>query len=99
MALDFLCANGIECGKKIRIPVDATHYSRRAKTHSPKTGRNPRVLFYKVNPENSSDKIFKIPEGAVSVSFDMEVYKYHIEYGRPKFYDRNDKLLNIGDNK
>jgi len=96
MALEFICSNVIESGKRISIPGDASHYTRKSKTISPRTGRNPRINFFNVNP-NPSDKMKEIPVGVSHISFDIEEYVHHVEYGNPAFYDDKGNVLNMED--
>jgi len=83
MALEFICANGIEKGKKINIPSEARVY--RIKSNW--------VKFFKVNPSIPDGENI-IPELAKEMSF--ENYRKHpsyIDYGKPYFYDIKGNVL------
>ena len=94
MTLEFLCAQAIQPGKKIKIPEGATHYIRKSKTHSPKKGREPRINFFNINGNGNSNKRMKeIPTGANYVSFNMQINMYNIGYGNPDFYNKEGNVL------
>ena len=81
----------------IEIPVGANYYIRKSKTMSRNKGRNPRINFFKVNP-NPTKRMKRIPENSKYISFAIEVSAFDIEYGKPKFYDSKGNDLKIGDN-
>ena len=97
MALEFLCSDTIELGKKIKIPEGANFYIRKSKTISPNKEGNPRVNFFNVN-SNPTNRMKLIPENAGYISFDIQGNRFTIEYGEPKFYKADGKILKISDN-
>jgi hypothetical protein len=97
MALEFICARSVGNGKKIKIPQGASYYIRKAKTVSPRKGREPRIHFFNANP-SPTKRMKPIPPGAAYVSFNMEWNEHTIEYGQPIFYDPQGNDLNIGEN-
>jgi len=96
MALEFICSNVIENNKKIRIPEGTTHYIKKSKTRSSKTGRNPRINFFKVNPV-PTERMEEIPSGVSYIGFDIEINVFNISYGNPCFYDAKGNVLNMED--
>ncbi len=84
MALEFICAESVEHGKKIVIPMGADCYRL----------RSGRIKFF----EHCSNGEKKIPRNSRYISFDIERNVYNIAYGRPSFYDVQGNDLNMGDN-
>lgn len=92
MALEFICARSVESGKKIEIPRGASYYIRKAKTVSPRKGREPRIHFFNANP-SPTRRMKLIPAGAAYVSFNIEWNEYTIEYSEPCFYNTEGNVL------
>ena len=74
MALEFICSEIIESGKRIKIPKGANCYRLKSE----------RIKFFRANPKK---RFMEIPIVAREVSFDMEGNSFTIEYGEPRFYD------------
>lgn len=73
MALEFICAEIIMHGKRIKIPRGADCYR----------CKSGKIKFFKANQVNG-EKV--IPRGAEYISFSMERNAFNIGYGSPSFY-------------
>lgn len=87
MNLEFLINLDIKSAEKIPIPFRANYFSL----------QSGKIKLFNVN-SSPTRKMKKIPNNAKYISFNMEKYAYHIDYGDSKFYDKYGNLLKIGEN-
>ncbi len=99
MALEFICSQTIEKGKRIPIPNSGCNLykikSGQIRFFKGEPDPNQEMKRSKSNPEKGKKVIFPLPKNSETISFDQ--YQTHpnwVSYGDPTFYDQEGNIIN-----